>query len=118
AFAVGRQVQMIADIQLPLSEGVIDARYAMLGMQLIKDALARQPLLFGLGMGGADQPIARLLKILRWRLVPCPFFFHVVHPHRFLRQIVHLRRRTSRRIPLDVLAWSGLGWVALKTLHA
>jgi hypothetical protein len=117
AFAIAGQARMIADVQLPLSEGVIDGRYAMLGMQLVKDALARQPLLFGLGMGGAEQPIARLLAILRWRVVPCPFFFQVVHPHRFLREIVHLRQRRSRRLLLDVLAWSGLGWLGFKGVH-
>jgi hypothetical protein len=117
AFTVAGQTRMIADLQLPLSEGVIDGRYAMLGMQLVKDALAREPLLFGLGMGGAQQPVARLLAILRWRVVPCPFFFRVVHPFRFLREIVHLRQKRSRRLLLDALAWSGLGWLGARAAH-
>jgi hypothetical protein len=117
AFAVRGQVQMITNIQLPLSEGIIDPRYRMLGVQLLKDALARQPVLFGLGMGGEDQPFPRLLKILKWRLVSCPFYFRVARPFRFLREIVYLRRQRSRRVLLDSLAFTGLGWLGLKALH-
>jgi hypothetical protein len=117
AFAVRGEMRMITNIQLPLSEGIVDARYRMLGLQLVKDAMARQPLLFGLGMGGPDQPFPRLLKILKWRLVSCPFYFRVAHPSRFLREIVYLRRRRSRRVLLDTLAFSGLGWLAVKAVH-
>jgi hypothetical protein len=117
AFAVRGDVRMITNIQLPLSEGIIDPRYGMLGVQLLKDALARQPLLFGLGLGGEEQPFPRLLKILKWRLVSCPFYFRVTRPFRFLREIVYLRRQRSRRILLDTLAFTGLGWLSLKAVH-
>jgi hypothetical protein len=117
AFAVRGEVRMITNIQLPLSEGIVDARYRMLGLQLVKDAMARQPFLFGLGMGGPDQPFPRLLKVLKWRHVCCPFYFRVAHPFRFLREIVYIRRTRSRRFLLDTLAFSGLGWLAVKALH-
>jgi hypothetical protein len=68
-------------------------------------------------MGGADRPLPRLLKTLKWRLVACPFFFRVAHPYRFLREIVYLRRQRSRRLLLDTLAFSGLGWLGFKALH-
>ncbi len=116
-FAVRGQVQGIANIQLPLSEGTFDNRYGMLGMQLLKDALAREPLLFGLGMGGLNQPFPRLLKIVKWRLIPCPFHFRVAHPFRFLREIKYLRQKRSRRLLLDALAFSGFGWFGFKALH-
>ena len=52
-FAVRDEVVMIPAITLPLSEGIIDPRFAVVGIQLIQDAMARHPLLFGLG-GGAS----------------------------------------------------------------
>ena len=118
AFALNGDVRMVSGVRMTVSEGVINSRYAMVGVQLLKDALVRQPQLFGLGMGGFHRPIARLLKSLKWRLIACPFYFRVVRPHRFLREIVPLRQQRSRRMAMDVLAWSGLGWCGITALHA
>ena len=117
-FAVRDEVVMIAGQHFQLSEGIIDPRFGLVGLRLIQDAMARHPLLFGLGMGGFDAKIARLLQALRWRLVPCSFYFRVVHPHRFLRRIAFLRRDWRRRLALDALAYSGLGWLALGVAQA
>lgn len=117
-FAVRDEVVMIAALTLPLSEGIIDRRLAVVGIKLIQDAMARHPLLFGVGLGSFDTQIARLLQAMKWRLVPCPFYFRVIHPHRFLRQITFLRRDRRRRFMLDALAYSGLGWLVLKVAQA
>ena len=109
---------MIADYRAPLSEGIVDRRYGMVGLLLLKDALKRCPLMFGLGMGGAEEPIARLFGLLKWKMVPCPFYFRVVRPFRFLRQITFLRRRASRRALMDALAFSGAGWVIIKAMQS
>ena len=117
-FAVRDEVVMIANQGLPLSEGIIERRFAVVGMELIKNAMARHPLLFGLGIGSFDEKIAQLLEAMKWRLVLCPFYFRVIHPHRFLRQITFLRRDRRRRFMLDALAYSGLGWLVLKVAQA
>ena len=117
-FAVRDEVVMIAAVTLPISEGIIDPRFAVVGIQLIQHAMNRHPLLFGLGMGGFDSKFARLVQAMKWRLVPCSFYFRVIHPHRFLRQITFLRRDRRRRFMLDALAYSGLGWLALKVAQA
>src|SRR5688572_31194983 len=80
-FAVGDETRMAAALRLPLSEGIADPRYRMVGMQIIRDAVDRQPLLFALGMGGTERPLPQSLKALRWTLLVCPFFFRVVHPY-------------------------------------
>jgi hypothetical protein len=111
----------VADFALPVSEGIVNRTYAHIAVQMLRDALHRQPLLYGLGMGGMEQAVARLLKAAGWRMSPVPFFFNVVHPVRFLRNIVHLRKRAIGRTALDLLAFSGAGWVALvgwNLLHA
>src|ERR1700743_1577434 len=50
AFFDGKNLR-IGNYQLPLSEGIVDRKYAMVGVQLIKDAIGRQPRLYCLGMG-------------------------------------------------------------------
>src|SRR5271165_2641271 len=65
-FAVRDEVVMISALTLPLSEGIVDPRFAMVGIELIQDAMARHPLLFGLGMGSFDAKIARFLQAMKW----------------------------------------------------
>lgn len=118
AFALHGQELMISHYQLPISEGVVDPRYGMVAVQLLKDALSRQPLLFGHGMESYDLPITRFLRAMKWRLASCPLFCRVLRPFRFLRQAAYLRRRPLRRVALDVLALSGLGWLGFQAVHA
>ena len=59
-----------------------------------------------------DEAIARLLKSAKWTLLSCPFYFKVNHPFRFLREIAFLRRRPSRRLALDALAFEGSAGLA------
>ena len=97
-----------------LSEGIIDRNYASVGVLLARDALERQPLLYVLGMGGFDRPIAKMLKALGFTLVPLPFYFRVVHPKRFLLQMRALREKRWRALLLNLAAYSGLGWLGIR----
>jgi hypothetical protein len=120
-FWLGGEVLPVADFMLPVSEGIIRPEYALIAAILLRDALARQPFLYGLGMGGTDLVVARFLKAAGWQMFPVPFFFSVVRPVGFLRNIVHLRRSPLRRLALDAAAFSGAGWIAARgwdLLHA
>jgi len=120
-FWLAGQVVDVADFMLPVSEGIVDRSYTQVAVQLLLDAMQRHPLLYGLGMGGFDQAVARFLKAAGWQMFAVPFFFHVVHPFRFLRNIVRLRHGWLGRVLLDLLAFSGFGWIAgscWKLLHA
>ena len=116
-FACNGEVTTIADYQLPISEGTIDSSYALVGLLMLKDALKREPQLFALGIGGYQEAIARMLKVMKWRMVSCPFFFKVTHPFRFFREIAFLRKRRFMGIVLDHLAFSGMGWVVIKSMQ-
>jgi len=120
-FWLGGEVLDVADFMLPVSEGIVDRAYTQIAPSLLLDAIQRHPLLYGLGMGGFDEAVARFLKAAGWQLFSVPFFFYIVHPFRFLRNIVHLRRGRLRQTLLDLLAFSGCGWIAgngWKLLHA
>jgi len=117
-FWIKDRVVAIADFQLPISEGAVSKHYPQVGVQLLRDALERQALLFGLGIGGYDEALTRLLMAAGWSTFSVPFFFRVVHPRAFLRNVAYLRRRTGMRWMLDALALTGLGSLGIRGTQA
>jgi hypothetical protein len=113
----GRQ-ERLGYLRLPLSEGVIDRRYGTLGIQLIAHAVKRQPLLFGLGIGGRDEAFARVVLALGWTLGPVPFLFNIVRPFRVARGLTALHRTAMRRRLAAAAGWSGLAWAAARSIQA
>jgi hypothetical protein len=113
-FIIRGQVHCVGHYNAPLSEGIADKRYAVVGTAMLAHALGEQPLLFAMGMGSADRPLPRMLRATGWSILETPFFFLVLNGKRFLRNIGPLRGRWERRTAADVLAFSGLGGLALK----
>ena len=116
-FAVRGTDTPVGFLRLPLSEGVVDPAYSLVGSQLLVDAIRRQPLMYALGMGSLDRPLPRMLQGIGWTLAPVPFLFRVVHVSRFLRQIRPLRRTLLRRLALDALAFSGAGAIVVHAMQ-
>lgn len=102
----------------PLSEGIVSKAHAALGMLLLRDAMQRSPLLYCLGMGGYENPLPQMLIRLGWTHCPVPFFFRVLSPAKFLRQMGPLRQSAARRLALDVAAFTGAGWAASTAYQA
>lgn len=111
-------VRSVAYYHHPLSEGIVNKAYAVVGGFLLRDAMTRAPLLYCLGMGGYDRPLPKMLASLRWSHFAVPFYFQVVHPSRFLRQMEALRTNWTRRMLMNFGAVSGVGWAVLKTRSA
>lgn len=115
-FEVAGHVRWVANIQTPISEGVVDRRFALVAPRMMNLILMSKPLVFAVGMGGRlDQPFARLVATMKWPVGRVPFAFYVVHPGRFLNQI-RIGSRFASRALTRVAAWSGLGWVGLRCL--
>ena len=55
-------VQMVANYQSPLSEGICDKKYGLVGMQMIRYIQQQRPYLFVVGMGDPGNPLPRLLE--------------------------------------------------------
>jgi hypothetical protein len=115
----GEQIFPVGNYQLPLSEGIVDRKYAIAGLQLIKDALARESRLYSLGMGSTARPLPRLLAKLGWEVSKVPFLFRIENAGNFTREFQWLRQDVRLRILLDVARNTGTlaGYVALARLR-
>jgi len=115
-FSIGGRILEVGMCRMPISEGIVDRRYAMVGVRLVNDAVRRQPLLYALGIGSLDLVVTRLVLAMGWRLNrTVPFFFKVRNGFQFLRNIEYLRTTGLRRLALDAAAYSGLGWASART---
>ena len=107
------QVVRVGNLYMPLSEGIINRTYSLVGARLFSDALRRESLLFALGLGGAAAQVTGLVRALGWELHTVPFFFKVLHGPEFLKHIRYLRTNRIRKLLLDLAAASGMGWLAV-----
>ena len=114
-FRIGEQVTGVGMCRMPISEGIIDRRYAAVGALLVNDAVRRQPLLYALGIGSLNSVMTRLLLAMGWSLNQVvPFFFKVRNGFRFSTEIRYLRTTRARRLLLDAVALSGIGYAAAR----
>jgi hypothetical protein len=108
-FWINGQPHQVGCMRLPLSEGIIDRSYLTVGARLFVDAQRRQPLLYGLGIGGLQEPAVRLMLALGWTVRQVPFYFRVLNAQRVLCGLTYLRTSAVRARILDLVALSGLG---------
>lgn len=113
-FSFRGDLRWVGSCQRPISEGLLDKRYSLVGPRLVQDALRRQPLSYGLGIGSQDAVLVRLFRTLGWQLKIVPFYFKVLHPFTFFRNIAYARNTRARRLLMDFLAFSGAGWVGTR----
>ncbi len=114
----GGSTRSVAYYHHPLSEGIVNKSFAVVGAMLLKDAMARAPLLYCLGMGGYDRPLPQMLVRLGWAHCLVPFYFHVVRPNRFLKGMQALRGTAFRRGLMNLAAFTGLGWAGITAIQS
>jgi hypothetical protein len=95
--------------KLPLSEGIIDVKYSLAIVQLIKKALDDQPFMMGVGAGTPESEGYRLFLKLRWRRQSIPFFFYPVKVSKVLSGLRYLSKTPMLRYAGILGAYSGLG---------
>ncbi len=113
-FSPDGEIRSIGYYHHPLSEGIVNKAHAIVGTLLLSDAMQRAPLLYCLGMDGYDHPLPQMLVRLGWAHCLVPFFFRIVNPSRFLRNMQTLRSSPLRKFLLDLAAYSGAGWAGSK----
>ncbi|MDX2031916.1 MAG: hypothetical protein SF339_14670 [Blastocatellia bacterium] len=95
--------------KLPLSEGIIDLKYSMAIIQIMKKALDEQPFLMGVGAGLPDADGHRFFSKLRWRMEAVPFFFHPINMGRVMRELAYFKASPKLRYGALLGAYSGVG---------
>ena len=107
----------VPDYQAPLSEGIIDLRYGMVGMHMLRYVQKHWPLTFAVRIGGIDRPLPRLLQAAGWQVRAVPFLFHVVKTSRVLRELRMLQERPPLRLAARAGALTGAGAIGVAALQ-
>jgi hypothetical protein len=95
--------------KMPLSEGIVNAKYSLAIIQLMKKALQLHPFMMGVGAGTPDSDGYRLFVNLRWRYQSVPFFFFPVKVSKVLRDLRYLQKNAKLRYGALLGAYSGGG---------
>ncbi len=103
-FSFGGSVESVACFHSALSEGIAEVVYSDVKDQLLADALERYPLLYAF-----DQSQPHVRQESGCKSTPVPFYFRIVHPSAFLRNMETLRTTAWRRFFLSLAAFSGVG---------
>jgi hypothetical protein len=108
--AIGGEELPVGCFYLPISEGMIDRRFALVAALLLRDALRREPLSYAVGMPGVESQAGKLVAALGCERRTVPFFVRVERGARFAREAQYLRKRRWLARALDVGAASGAAW--------
>ena len=103
----------IVNFQSPLSESVIDPKYSVVAMQMVKFMQKQADAVFMVGMGAIDRPLPKLLMAAGWNVRPVPFLFRVHRVGSFLRELRMLRTSPVKRIGASFGRFTGVGSIAL-----
>ncbi len=95
--------------KLPISEGIIDKRYALAIVRLMKKALDDNPFLMGIGGGTYESDGFQFFVKLKWKYRPIPFFFYPVRAGRVMRELRYFDRSAGLRFGARLGAYSGIG---------
>jgi hypothetical protein len=114
-FADGQEITVI-NCREPISEGIVDSKYSLLALRLLKYMQQQGKLLFALGMGSEEARFTRLLKSAGWTIQPVPFLFRVANASRFVREL-KLLQGGRRRVLARAAALTGAAKLGIATLQ-
>jgi hypothetical protein len=98
-------------LDMPISEGIIDRRYSLAIVQLIKAVSRYESFLMSTGAGPEDKDSFRLLTKFDWRHHAVPFFFYPVKVTKALLGVRYFKKHAHLRYGALLGAYSGLGAV-------
>jgi hypothetical protein len=102
----------------PVSEGIVDKRYTLVGVLVLRDAIKRCEYLYALGAGGRFGNVFRVAQHAGWELEDVPFLFRVLRGGRFLRKLPQMQHGVERRLLATFGDLTGLVEIASGLLHA
>jgi len=112
----GQNVRAL-NFQSPLSEGIVNSKYSVVAMQMVKFMQKQADAVFMVGMGSPEKPLPKLLVASGWSMRPIPFLFRVHHAGNFLRELRMLRTSPLKRIAAQAARLTGLGAAGLTVMQ-
>lgn len=106
---ISREKRDFCWADMPLCEGIIDNRYSLTIIQLMKKALSYQPFLITTGVGTSDIAAFKFFSKLGWRRSEVPFFFYPVKVNNVLRGMNYLKNHSKLRYGAIVGSYLGAG---------
>jgi hypothetical protein len=94
---------------MPISEGIVNRKYSLAIIQLMKKVTASQPFLMTVGVGTPEVEAFRFLVKFGWRRRLAPFFFYPVRVTKTLLGLGYLKERPNLRYAALLGAFSGAG---------
>lgn len=92
-----------------ISEGIVNRKYSITIIQLLKKALAYQPFLIGVGNGSLEIEAHQIMLKFGWKQKTVPFFFYPVRATKVLLGMSYLRQNQKLRYGAAFGGYSGLG---------
>ena len=105
------------NFQSPLSEGIVDPKYSIVGMQIVKFEQKQGEAVFMVGMGSQEKPLPRLLSAAGWSVRPVPFLFRVHRTGRFLKEVRVLHTGPFRSVVARAARLTGVGSLGISMLQ-
>lgn len=112
----GQEVRAI-NFQSPLSEGIVDPKYSMVAMQLVRFEQKQSEAVFMVGMGSQEKPLPRLLSAVGWSVRPVPFLFRIHQAGRVLKDLRVLHTSPLRSVAVQVARLTGAGSIGISILQ-
>jgi hypothetical protein len=105
--------------EMPVSEGIINRKYSLAIIQLMKKATEYQPFLMGIGVGAPEVEAFRFMVKLGWGWRLTPFFFYPVRVSKALLGLRYFKERPKLRYAalLGAFSGAGAGLSGLLSLH-
>ncbi len=110
-------IHRVINYQSPLSEGILNKKYGLVSMHLVRFIQHRSPYCFIVGMGSSQNPLPRLLKAAGWTVKPAPFFFRIHRTSRFFKEFNLFRRSRASAALAGLASITGLGGLAIGMLQ-
>jgi amino acid adenylation domain-containing protein/FkbM family methyltransferase len=99
----------------PVSEGIIDNKYASVYFQILETILEAQPLQYGSAM---RDPVPSILTGLGWKICQVPLYFKVQRPRNFLKEMGALRRAPIQKMMMKIAGETRIAGLGLKMLQS
>jgi len=107
-------LERVMNYQSPLSEAILDRRYGLVSLSLIRFMERQGAGAFAVGMGWPSNPFPRALRAAGWSVRPVPFYFRVHRANRVLRELTLFRKTAVSSLLADVARLTGLGALGFK----